>query len=64
MWNIPRVLSQRERGITKNKIKINISNYLHRTVKSTSVFRGVCDIILLASHLNLALLSLASAVNV
>lgn len=63
MWNIPRVLSQRKE-VTKNKIKINISNYLHRTVKSTSVFKGVCDIILLASHLNLALLSLASAVNV
>lgn len=37
--------------------------HLHKTVKSISAFNGVCDIMLLASHLNRALLSFASAVN-
>lgn len=43
--------------------KKSIIEYLHMTVKSTSAFNGVCDIILLASHRKRALLSFASAVN-
>lgn len=43
--------------------KKSIIEYLHMTVKSTSAFNGVCDIILLASQRNRALLSFASAVN-
>lgn len=41
-------------------IKIN----LHNTDKSISAFSGLMDMILLASHLYRALLSLASAVKV
>lgn len=43
--------------------KKSIIEYLHMTVKSTSAFNGVCDIMLLASHRKRALLSFASAVN-
>lgn len=48
--------------IKKNENAKSIQ-YSHKTVKSISAFNGVCDIILLASQRNRALLSFASAVN-
>lgn len=48
----------------ENYMRYEINSLLHNTLISTSAFNGDLDMTLLASHLYLALLSLASAVNV